>query len=64
MPTQRIDPEQARPEVDSGNALLVCAYDDEEKCQRYRLTNALSFSEFQAQEAILPKARKIVFYCA
>jgi len=64
MPTQRIDPEQARQDVSSGSALLVCAYDEEEKCQKYRLTNALSLTDLQAQEATLPKGRKIVFYCA
>jgi hypothetical protein len=64
MPAQRIDPEEARREVSSGNALLVCAYDDEQKCQQYRLTDALSLAELQAQEAALPKDRKTFFYCA
>jgi hypothetical protein len=64
MPAQRIDPQQARREVSSGNALLVCAYDDQQKYQQYKLTNALSLSELKAQEAALPKDRKIFFYCA
>jgi rhodanese-related sulfurtransferase len=64
MSVQRIDPEQARREVVSGNALLVCAYDDQQKLQKYLLPNALSLPDFQAQEAAFPKDREIIFYCA
>jgi hypothetical protein len=64
MAARRIESEEARREVGSGDALLVCAYDDEEKCQQYRLTNAISLAELKAQEAALPKDRKIFFYCA
>jgi hypothetical protein len=64
MPAQRIDPEQARAAVETGSALLVCAYDDEEKCQNYGLKNAISLTELQRQEAALSKDRKIFFYCA
>jgi rhodanese-related sulfurtransferase len=59
-----MDPEQARRDVASGKALLVCAYDDEEKCRQYRLANALSLAELKAREATLPKDREIIFYCA
>jgi len=64
MPAQRIEPAQARTAVQTGNALLVCAYDDEEKCQKYGLKNAISLTELQQQQAVLPKDRKIFFYCA
>ena len=64
MPAKRIDPQQARRDVTSNGALLVCAYDDPEKSQQYRLTDALSLADLQAQEANLPKDREIIFYCA
>ena len=64
MPAQRLDPGEARRDVDSGDALLVCAYDEEEKCRKYAVTNAVLLSELSAQEKTLPKDRKIVFYCA
>lgn len=64
MPAQKIEPEEVRAEVSSGKALLVCAYVDQEKCRNYPLTNALSLTDFKAQEGSLPKDRKIVFYCA
>ena len=61
---RRIDAEPARNEVHSGRGLLVCAYEEEEKCQKYRLSDALSLSQLQAQEMALPKDREIIFYCA
>jgi hypothetical protein len=64
MSAQRIDSEQVRRDVDSGEALLVCAYDEQEKCRKYTLPNALSLSELSAQEKTLARDRKIVFYCA
>ena len=64
MSAQRIDPEETRRRVNSGDALLVCAYDELEKCQKYRLSNALSLNRLHDQEEQLAKDRKIIFYCA
>jgi hypothetical protein len=64
MSAQRLDPGEARRDVDSGDALLVCAYDDEEKCQNYALPNALLLSELSAREKTLSNDREIIFYCA
>ncbi len=50
--------------MNAGKALLVCAYDEPEKSEKYRLTNALTLAELQAQEANLAKDREIIFYCA
>jgi hypothetical protein len=61
---RRLDAEPARNQVHSGRALLVCAYDQDEKCEKYRLAGGLSLSELQAQEATLPKDREMIFYCA
>jgi hypothetical protein len=64
MAARRIDPVEARRDVASGKALLVCAYEDEEKCRRYGVAGALSFTEWQAQAAASPRDREVVFYCA
>ena len=64
MLARRIEAEEAHREVASGNALLVCAYDDQEQWRRHRLATALSFNEFQGLETRLAKNRKILFYCA
>ena len=42
MPAVRIGPEEANRKVKSGEALLVCAYDDEATYQTMRLDMAIS----------------------
>lgn len=63
MDIERIDPEQAREEMERG-ALLVCAYDDPEKFHQYQLEGALSLDELRAREDALAKERELIFYCA
>ena len=63
MTVQRIDPKQAHQAMESG-ALLVCAYDDDEKCRQNLLAGAIPLSRFKQLEASTPKSREIVFYCA
>lgn len=60
---ERIDVERARERVEAG-ALLVCAYDDEEKWRKNRLEGAISFSDCKAREKSMPKGRELIFYCA
>jgi rhodanese-related sulfurtransferase len=64
MDIERIDPVQARAHVISGNALLVCAYDDQEKFRQNHLEGALSLQDLRAIEDELPRSREIIFYCA
>ncbi|HEY8370458.1 MAG TPA: ArsR family transcriptional regulator [Thermodesulfobacteriota bacterium] len=60
---ERIGPEEARRAVESGRALLVCAYEDDAKCREMALEGSLTFSEFRAREGSLDRAQEIVFYC-
>jgi rhodanese-related sulfurtransferase len=60
----RISPEAVRSMVDAGEAILVCAYEDDEKFRRVQLAGAIPLSEFQARLPALEKSREIVFYCA
>jgi hypothetical protein len=60
----RIDAAAAQADVEDGRALLVCAYDDEEKCRRYGLEGAMTLAELRALEGSLPSDREILFYCA
>jgi rhodanese-related sulfurtransferase len=60
----RITPEELYPKLRSGEALLVCAYDDDAKFRAFRLKGAISLAEFKALRPALPKDREIVFYCA
>ncbi len=61
---QRINAQEVRRKVQSGEALLVCAYDDEEKFRSLHLEGAISFREFQSRLPSLSKGQEIVFYCA
>jgi hypothetical protein len=60
----RISAEDARQKVQGGQAVLVCAYDDEAKCSSMKLEGAVSLVEFQRAQASLPKDREIILYCA
>lgn len=60
----RIRPQQARQKLKSGDgALLVCAYDSDEKFQANHLGGAIPLSEFRALADSIPKDRDIYFYC-
>lgn len=60
----RISVEQAREAVTTAQGLLVCAYADQEKCERNRLEGALTLQELQAMEDDLPEQAQILFFCA
>ena len=59
----RISPEEVRRKVTSGSALLVCAYDDEEKCKKLHLEGSISLTEFTFKLSTLAKDQEIIFYC-
>ena len=61
---ERIAPETVRQKVKEGPALLVCGYDDDEKCRNNHLEDAIFYNEFTAQLPSIPKDQEIVFYCA
>ena len=60
----RISPREVRDKVQAGSALLVCAYDDEEKFRNNHLEGAISFSEFKSRLPSLTNTQEIIFYCA
>ena len=61
---QRIGPEEARERVRSGQALLVCAYENDAKCDRLRLEGAISLRELESAAPALPRDHELIFYCA
>jgi len=48
----------------AGAAILVCAYEDDEKFKALHLDGAISFNEFRSNLPSLSKNREMVFYCA
>jgi hypothetical protein len=63
MDTPRISPEEAREKMEEG-ALLVCAYDDEEKCKRMNLEGSINLKQLRLMEPSLAKDQGMIFYCA
>jgi len=61
---ERIGVEDARRDVESGQALLVCAYADEAKCRMANLAGSMSLTSFESRAGALPKGQEIIFYCA
>jgi rhodanese-related sulfurtransferase len=58
----RISPEEARKKILSNEAILVCAYEEEEKFRKMHLEGAISLNEFKTRVSSLSKEREIIFY--
>lgn len=64
MDVPRITPDEAHRKVESGEAILVCAYEDEEKCRQMHLEGAIHMQELQEKLPSLPREKELIFYCA
>ncbi|HLW65672.1 MAG TPA: rhodanese-like domain-containing protein [Gemmataceae bacterium] len=62
-PAERISPAEARRHMSKNGALLVCAYDSDEKFHQMHLEGAISLEQFKSRVNSLPKEREIIFYC-
>jgi rhodanese-related sulfurtransferase len=60
---KRVTAEEAREKVKSSEALLVCAYVEDEKFRKMQLEGATSYNEFKKKVASIPKDQEIIFYC-
>jgi len=60
--TKRIDAAEAHRRVERGDALLVCAYDDEEKCDRVAIGPSISYGEFLRRRPQLDESQEVIFY--
>ncbi len=58
-----ISPGQAKEDVERNDALLVCAYESEDKFKSNALEEAISLNNFKRKESTLPKEKEIIFYC-
>ena len=61
---KRISPRDARRAIERGDALLVCAYDDREKCEGLGVEGSVSFPELRERLGSLDKQRELIFFCA
>jgi len=61
---ERVGPGESYEKLKAGVALLVCAYDNEDKFKALRLEGAISLNELRSKLGALPKDQEIIFYCA
>jgi hypothetical protein len=61
---ERIAVMEAREKVTKGQAILVCAYDSDEKFNKIRLQGAIPLSTFKEKLKSIGKEQMIIFYCA
>lgn len=62
--TPRIEVDRARDMAMSGLAVLVCAYDDDDKCRGMLLEGAMTWNEFQHMLDQVDADQEIILYCA
>jgi hypothetical protein len=62
MEPKRISPEEVYRKLKAGEALLVCAYEDETKFKMMPLQGAISFNEFQSRIPSLTIDQEIIFF--
>ena len=60
----RITVEEAHKKIKAGQALLVCAYEDEAKCRALNLDGSMSLASFESKVGSLSKKQELIFYCA
>jgi hypothetical protein len=61
---ERVLPQEIYNRVKTGAALLVCAYDSEERFNLMRLDGAISLDSFKSRVPSLSKDQEIAFYCS
>ena len=59
---RRVSAEEVRARLQSGKAILVCAYESDAKFRDTALDGAISLSEFERRKASLPRDVELVFY--
>ena len=61
---ERISAEEAHKKLKAGTAIVVCAYEDDNKFKTFHLEGALSFNEFKSKLSSLSKDQEMAFYCS
>jgi hypothetical protein len=61
---QRLKAEEVRRRMKSDGVLLVCAYDDADKCRQLGIAESIPYPDFKSRLESVPKSQEIVFFCA
>jgi len=59
---ERVSPENVRENVRSDKAMLVCAYDDDDKYGKMNLAGSIALSTFKSKTTGIAKDKEIIFY--
>jgi hypothetical protein len=59
-----ISPQETHEKLKAGTALLVCAYDSDDKFKTMPLEGAISLNNLLLKLSSLTKDQEIIFYCA
>lgn len=60
--TPRIEPQDAHDHAQDG-ALIVCAYDDAEKCRGLHVPGSIPLQDLHQREDDLATDTELIFYC-
>ena len=60
----RVSAAEVHQRVKKGQALLICAYDNDDKFAKMALEGAIPRSKFTDRLPRTPKNRQLIFYCA
>ena len=59
---RRVSVETARTRVARGEALLVCAYEDEAKCRKYALPGSIPYATLEQRLDDLDEEQEMILY--
>ena len=60
---RRVAPEETNRRLEAGTALLVCAYEADEKFSQVQLEGAISWNQFQERLPEISLNQEIILYC-
>jgi hypothetical protein len=63
MEIESVSAPDVREKIRHQSALLVCAYEDEEKFKAFPLEGGISLTELKSKIGELNKDQEIIFYC-
>ena len=61
---QSVSAQEAFTRTYDGIALLICAYDSDDKFRNVHLEGAIALSEFKTNLNTIAKDKELIFYCA
>lgn len=61
---KRLTADEVRQRIEGNDAMLVCAYNDTEKCAQFGIDESTPYPELKSQLDSIPKSKELIFFCA